>query len=153
VLRRHRESRHLVDSDRVALLGDEQPLADLIVGQALEALVAVTVDAQRELRRVRGIDDRRSLIDLDPKQALPALVADHIHAGGDVLDSLRIAEADQRDRAQQIALQAEFEQMRVAIGDGDQTVAIGIEGQRREIVLNATDHLALDRRLVIRQPQ
>lgn len=103
--------------------------------------------------RLLGIDDARLLIDLDAQQPLQAFIADHVDAFGDVLDGLRIAEADQRNGAQQIAFQAEFQPVRIAVGDGDQAVAIRIEGQRRQVIVDTGDDLALDRDPVVRQSQ
>ncbi len=94
-----RKAGDLVDTYRIALLGDEQALAGRVVGQAFEALVTVEIDAQRKLLRLLGVDDAGLLVYLDAQQPLPAFIADHVNAFGNVLDGLRIAEADQGNRA------------------------------------------------------
>ena len=158
-LDRHRLARlageavDLVDAQRVALLGHEEALAIRIVGEPLEALVAVTADTKRELLAVGGIQALRALGEADLEQALLALVADHVGIAADVLDGFWIAEAVQGDAAQYRPGEREFDQFRVLVGDGKQRPPVGVEGQRRNVVAEALDDTAFDRDAVVGEPQ
>ncbi len=62
---------------------------------------------------------------MDLHQALATLLGDHVDAGPDVLDSLRILETAQGDASQQFAVQRQLEEMRVLVGHADQAAPAG----------------------------
>ncbi|MNC61493.1 hypothetical protein D3C75_1114370 [compost metagenome] len=121
---------HFVDQHRVALLGDKQALAHRIVGQPFKSLVAAHVHAERHLLSVRRIEERGVVLQMNLDQPLLALVGDHVGVGADVLHRLRIAKADQRDAAQDLAVEGKLDQLGVLIGDRKQAFAHRVVGQR-----------------------
>ncbi|MNQ73009.1 hypothetical protein D3C85_877280 [compost metagenome] len=147
-----REAMNLVDPQRIALLGDEQALADRVVSQTLEALVAAQLDAQRQLLGVGRVDLAGVLVQAHLDQALSSLVGDHIEAATDVFDRLGIAKSDQLDPAQDATVERQLDQFRVLVGDGEQAAPIRVVSQRRDVVVQADDRLRLNRHPVIRQP-
>ncbi|MCY1536220.1 hypothetical protein D9M68_716660 [compost metagenome] len=113
------EAVDLVDAHRIAFLGHEQPLPGRVVGQPLEALVTGKADAQGQLLGFGGIDGSGVLVQAHLDQALLTLVGDDVDALADVLDGLGIAEPHQRDAADQVAVQGQFDELRALVGDGE----------------------------------
>lgn len=133
---------HLVDHHRVPLLGHEQALARRVVGQTLEALVAVQANAQGQLLGVGGIEEQGVIVQAYADQPLLALIGDHVAVGPDVLHRLGVAEAGQRDTAQDTAIQRQLDQFGLGIGNGEQALAVGVVGQRRDVVVQPSIGLA-----------
>ena len=89
---------------------------------------------------------------MDLHQALATLLGDHVDAGPDVLDSLRILETAQGDASQQFAVQRQLEEMQVLVGHADQAAPAGVEGQRRDVGLRA-QHAGFDIDPIVGQAQ
>ncbi|MNP42147.1 hypothetical protein D3C76_1358920 [compost metagenome] len=77
-------------------------------------------------------------------QALLALVGNDITARADVFHCLRIAKASQWHPTQNAPIQRQLDQLGTLVGYGKQAVAIRIEGQRRDIVIQTLDRLRLE---------
>ncbi|MNZ40652.1 hypothetical protein D3C78_581810 [compost metagenome] len=145
------ETMHLVDQHRVALLGHEQALAGRVIGQAFETLVAVQANAQGQLLGILGVEKRRVVVQAHANQALFALVGDHVSVGADVFHRLRVAKPGQRHAPQNAPVQRQLDQLRAFIGNGKQAIAIGVEGQRRNVFIQAFDRLGFKHYLVLVQ--
>ena len=143
---------NLVDQHRVALLGHEQALAGRVVRQPLEPLVAVQANAQGQLLGIAGIEEHRVVVKAHAYQPLLTLVGDHVAVGPDVLHRLWVAKTGQRNSAQDAAVQRQLDQLRTCIGNGEQGLAVGVVGQRRNVGPQAFDRTRLDHHLVAVQP-
>ena len=141
------------DPQRVALLGHEQAPALAVVGQALEALVAIQAQPQGQLLAVGGIQPAGVVVHVHLEQTLGALVADHIDTRTDVLHRLGIAKAGQGHAPQDFPGQGQLDQFGALVGHGKQAAPVGVVGQRRNVITEAVDHLGLDRHPIVRQPQ
>lgn len=102
--------------------------------------------------RIVDVDHPGVGVDMDLHQALATLLGDHVDAGPDVLDSLRILETAQGDASQQFAVQRQLEEMRVLVGHADQAAPAGVEGQRRDVGLRA-QHAGFDIDPIVGQAQ
>ncbi|MOA22853.1 hypothetical protein D3C78_1434440 [compost metagenome] len=51
-----------------------------------------------------------------------------------------------------MAVQGQLDDLRVLVGDGEQTVAVRIVGQRRDVIVEPFDGFGLDRHPIVRQP-
>ncbi|MNE34350.1 hypothetical protein D3C80_1280700 [compost metagenome] len=71
------------------------------------------------------------------------LVGDHIAVRPNVLHSLRVAEASQRHTAQDTAIQRQLDQLRTGVGDREEGFAVGVVGQRRNVIIQPFDRLRL----------
>ena len=69
-------------------------------------------------------------------QALRTLISDHVSVGTDELHRFRITEADQRHAPDDPAVQGQFNQFGVLVGDRKQAFAHRIEGQCGYIIMN-----------------
>ncbi|MNR15093.1 hypothetical protein D3C85_1316080 [compost metagenome] len=139
-----REALHFVDQHRVALLGDEQPLAYRIVSQPLKTLVAAHVYANGHLLGVCTIEEGGVLLQMNLDQSLLTLIRDHVGVGTDEFHRLRIAEASQRHTPQNLALKGQLDQLGVFVGDSEQAFALRIERQRRDVIVQPVDHPCFD---------
>ncbi|MNN59882.1 hypothetical protein D3C81_1750320 [compost metagenome] len=95
---------HLVDQHRIAFLGDKQTLAHRIIGQPLKPLVAAHVHAEGHLFGICRIEERHARFQVNLDQSLLAFVRDDIGVVADELHGFRIAETDQRNAPQDLAI-------------------------------------------------
>ncbi|MNY16531.1 hypothetical protein D3C86_1497990 [compost metagenome] len=104
--------------------------------------------AQGDLFGILRVEKGRVLFQVNLDQSLRTLVGDHVSVGTDELHRLRIAEADQRHAPDDPAVQGQFNQFGVFVGDREQALAHRIERQRGHIVVQAFDDACLERDLI-----
>ena len=107
--------------------------------------------AKGHLLGIRCIEERCVLLQMNLDQPLLTLVSDHVSVGTDEFHRFRIAKPDQRNASNNLAVQRQFDQLGVFVGDGEQAFAHRIEGQRRNIVVQPLNDSRLDRHLILIQ--
>ncbi|MNF77310.1 hypothetical protein D3C84_594510 [compost metagenome] len=100
---------------------------------------------------ILGIEESRVVVEVHTNQALLTLIGDHITAGADVFDRLGIAETGERYPPQYAPVQRQLNQLRTLIGHGEQAVAVRIEGECGDIVIQPFEGLCLDRHAILVQ--
>ena len=106
---------------------------------------------QGHLLGLGRVEKLRVVLQVNLDQPLLTLIADHIGVLADELHRFGIAKAHQVDTPQDLAVQGQFNQFGVLIGHGKQALAHRVVGQRRDIIIQALNHLGFQHHLIVRQ--